>query len=346
LESEERETIGLMAAAGRSDAQIAAVLGRDRTTVWRERCRHATAAGGYRPLRAHQRAQERAQTTHRRVPKLVRPGRLRDYVVAGLQQQWSPAEIAARIRVDHPDPVDAVGDEVGMRVCAETIYRTFFLQTRGTLKKDLTAPATTLRSGRTRRKPRGQRRGRDDGRGRLIDTVSIRERPAEADDRSVPGHWEGDLIVGRDNGSAIGTLVERTTRFVMLVHLPGRRRAEEFLDALVPTIHQIPPHLRRSLTWDNGKEMALHHKITIATDMKIYFADPQSPWQRGSNENTNGLLRQYFPKGISLRQFTPTDLARVAAQLNGRPRQTLGWATPAERLNDILDRPFEPTVLR
>jgi IS30 family transposase len=162
----------------------------------------------------------------------------------------------------------------------------------------------------------------------------------------VPGHWEGDLIMGRENGSAIGTLVERSTRFVLLIHLPGRRHtAQVFHDAIIPTINTLPEQLRRSLTWDNGKEMAMHKKITMATGMRIYFADPHSPWQRGSNENTNGLLRQYFPKGISLRQFGPDHLATVAAQLNGRPRQTLNWHTPAEALNAILEQPFKPPVL-
>jgi IS30 family transposase len=342
LGAEERETIGLLVAAGRSDAEIAATLGRDRSTIWRERRRHSSVSGGYRPVRAQQRAARTAAHSHRRAPKLAGPGPLRDYVVAGLRQRWSPQEIAARVRVDHREDAE-------MRVCAETIYQALYVQARGGLKKELLADDPGLRSGRGTRRPRARWRrqpGHEERRGRLIDTVPISQRPAEVADRAVPGHWEGDLLIGKDNGSAIGTLVERTSRFVILIHLPGRRRAEDLLEALVPAINTMPPLLRRSLTWDNGKEMALHKQITMATDLQVYFADPHSPWQRGSNENTNGLLRQYFPKGTSLRPHTPEDLDAVARQLNSRPRKTLDWATPAEKLNDILGHPYEPTALR
>ena len=230
-----------------------------------------------------------------------------------------------------------------MSVCAETIYQSLFVQARGSLKRELTQ---CLRTQRRYRRPRvRQRTVAHAGRGKLVGTIPISQRPAEAEDRAVPGHWEGDLLVGANNGSAIGTLVERSSRFVMLVHLPGRRTAEEFYQALTPTIAALPDELRRSLTWDNGKEMALHHRIAVDADINIYFADPASPWQRGSNENTNGLLRQYFPKGTSLRRHTPEDLAAVAAELNGRPRRTLDWRTPAEALNDILGRPYETPVL-
>jgi IS30 family transposase len=334
LTFEQRETIGLMLAAGQGDGVIAAAVGCERTTIWRERRRNGNRDGGYRPSAAQKRAEQRASTTHRQVPKLATPGPLRDYVTAGLKQLWSPQEIAYRIRMDHRDDPD-------MRVCAETIYQSLFVQARGGLKREL---SVYLRTQRERRRPQARSRN-DERRGKLVETISIRERPAEATDRAVPGHWEGDLIVGRDNGSAIGTLVERSTRFVMLIHLPGRRTAQEFHDAIVPTINTLPEALKRSLTWDNGKEMAMHRQITLATDMKIYFADPRSPWQRGSNENTNGLLRQYFPKGISLRQFNPEHLAAVARQLNGRPRETLDWHTPAEALNQLLGHPFEPPVL-
>ena len=335
LTVEERETIGLLLAAGRSLSEVARAIGRDKSTISRERHRHARRDGSYRPLTAQKRAEHTARTEHVRERKLSRPGPLRDYVVQGLRDCWSPQEIAYRLRREHPD------DPV-MSVCAETIYQSLFVQARGSLKRDLTA---YLRTQRTRRQPRAQVRARA-GRGRLIDTISISQRPAEAEDRAVPGHWEGDLIVGANNGSAIGTLVERSTRFVMLVHLPGRRTAQDFYEALTPTIAALPDQLRRSLTWDNGKEMGMHHRISIDADIAIYFADPHSPWQRGSNENTNGLLRQYFPKGTSLRRFGPDDLVAVARQLNGRPRKTLDWATPAEALNDILGHPFETTVLR
>lgn len=236
LTFEQRETIGLMLAAGEGDAAIAASVGCDRATIWRERRRNGNRDGGYRPSVAQKRAEQRAATAHRQVPKLATPGPLRNYVISGLKELWSPQEIAYRIRMDHRDDPD-------MRVCAETIYQSLFVQTRGALKRELT---THLRTQRARRKPQARSRN-DQRRGKLVDTISIHERPAEADDRAVPGHWEGDLIVGRDNGSAIGTLVERTTRFVMLIHLPGRRTAQEFHDAIVPTINTLPEELRRSL---------------------------------------------------------------------------------------------------
>ena len=337
LSAQERETIGLMLAADESISDIARAMGRDKSTISREQQRHANRDGTYRPLTAQKRAEQTARTAHARTRKLSRPGQLRDYVEQGLQQRWSPQEIAYRLPQDHPD-------DPLMRVSAETIYQSLFVQARGSLKRELT---TCLRTQRRRRQPRAhQRANAESGRGRLVGTISISERPAEAEDRAVPGHWEGDLIVGANNGSAIGTLVERTTRFVMLIHLPGRRTAEEFHQALTPTITALPQELRRSLTWDNGKEMGMHAQIAIDANIAIYFADPHSPWQRGSNENTNGLLRQYFPKGTSLRRYTPEDLARVARELNGRPRKTLDWRTPAEALNDILGRPYETPVLR
>jgi transposase, IS30 family len=333
----DRETIALMLAAGHSQSQIAAQIGVHKSTVSRERRRHATHHGTYRPLTAQSRAEVTARATHARPRKLSQPGRLRRYVVSGLQQKWSPQEIAHRLRRDHPD------DPV-MRVSAETIYQSLFVQARGSLKRELTAH---LRTQRTRRASQTRRvEAAACGRGRLAGTISIRERPAEAEDRAVPGHWEGDLIIGANNASAIGTLVERSTRFLMLIHLPRQRTAEQFYQALTPTIAALPDQLRRSLTWDNGKEMGMHHQISVEANLPIYFADPHSPWQRGSNENTNGLLRQYFPKGTSLRRYTPEDLDAVARQLNGRPRKTLDWRTPAEALNDILGQPYETTVLR
>jgi transposase, IS30 family len=336
LTAEERERIALMLAAGQSVSAVARAIGRDKSTVSRERRRHANRDGLYRPLTAQKRAEHRARTSHARPRKLSQPGPLRDYVVAGLRQRWSPQEIAYRLRREHPD------DPV-MGVCAETIYQSLFVQARGTLKRELT---TYLRTQRQRRRPRARTRARAaSGAGKLVDTIPISQRPAEIEDRAVPGHWEGDLIVGANNGSAIGTLVERTTRFVLLIHLPGGRTAEEFYQAITPMIGALPDELRRSLTWDNGKEMALHRRIAINADVAIYFADPHSPWQRGSNENTNGLLRQYFPKGTSLRRHSPHDLAAVARELNGRPRKTLDWRTPAEALNDILGQPYENTVL-
>ena len=252
---------------------------------------------------------------------------------------WSPEQIANRLRVDFPD------DE-SMRISHEAIYQALYVQGRGALRRELTA---CLRTGRTLRVPRSRTRGR--GKGFVRPEIMISERPAEADDRAVPGHWEGDLILGLGS-SAIGTLVERTSRFTMLLHLPrlkghGEHRikngpavaghgAEAVRDAIASSITTLPEQLRKSLTWDQGAEMAQHAQIRIDTGMAIYFCDPQSPWQRGTNENTNGLLRQYFPKGTDLSQNTADDLAAVAAALNSRPRKTLGWKTPAETLKDLL----------
>lgn len=301
------------------------MIGRCASVVSRELARNS-GRDGYRPLGAQKAAEARARRPKQ--AKLAINAALRGFVVDRLRQDWSPRQIANVLAVDHPD-------DPAQRVCAETIYQSVYIQSRGALKKEL---AVHLRQGRTQRKPQTRPEER---RGKLPGTISISERPAEAADRAVPGHWEGDLIMGKDNGSAIGTLVERATRFVLLIHLPGRHGAQEFHDAVVPTLNTLPAELKRSLTWDNGKEMAMHRQITMATGMRIYFADPRSPWQRGSNENTNGLLRQYFPKGVSLRRYTPADLAEATRRLNTRPRETLGWRTPAQALNQLLSEPFK-----
>jgi IS30 family transposase len=243
-------------------------------------------------------------------------------VIADLRAWWSPTQIARRLRDEHPD------DEA-MRVSHETIYKSIYVQGRGELRREL---AACLRSGRAQRQPQS----RIERRGRIPDLVSISERPAEADDRAVPGHWEGDLIMGSTNRSAIGTLVERATRFVILLHLPGRHGPVEVRDAMAAAIQNLPATLRRSITWDRGIEMNQHKQFTIDTGVDVYFCDPHSPWQRGSNENTNGLLRQYFPKGTSLARYTAADLQAAADSLNGRPRQTLNWATPTEALTRFL----------
>lgn len=328
LTLEDRETIALMRAGGATLREIAVVVDRDPGLVSRELRRNAARTGVYRPLGAQRAAEQRARRP--KLAKLAAPGPLRDFVIAQLREDWSPRQIANVLRVEHPEEPD-------QRVCAETIYQSLYVQSRGALKKEL---AVHLRRGRTQRRPQNRPEER---RGKLVGTISISERPREADDKAVPGHWEGDLIMGRENGSAIGTLVERSSRFVLLIHLPGRHSAQAFHDAIVPTLNQLPAQLKRSLTWDNGKEMAMHRRITTATDMKIFFADPRSPWQRGANENTNGLLRQYFPKGVSLRQYTPEDLTEAARRLNSRPRETLGWATPAHKLNELLSEPYKMT---
>jgi IS30 family transposase len=213
-------------------------------------------------------------------------------------------------------------------VSHETIYKSLYVQGRGELRRELTR---CLRSGRTARKAHG----RLERRGRIPDMVMISERPAEADDRAIPGHWEGDLLVGKDGKSHIATLVERSTRYVLLAKIPNAR-ADTVAAALARTVARLPAHLWRSLTWDQGREMSQHQLFTIETAIPVYFCDPHSPWQRGSNENTNGLLRQYFPKGTSLRGYSQDDLDRAAISLNGRPRETLGWRTPAERLTDLI----------
>jgi IS30 family transposase len=307
--------------AGQSLTGIAARIGKHTSTVSREVRAHRV-DGLYLPYRANQ-----AAASARARPKeseLVTNQALRGAVAEGLSRQRSPEQISARLRIDYPD------DE-SMRVSHETIYQALYFQARGGLKREV---ADALRTGRTRRKPH---RTPDQRTHRFTDPmIMISDRPAEVDDRAVPGHWEGDLIMGEANKTAIGTLVERSTRYTMLVHLSGGHDAETVRDALIATISTLPTHLRGSLTWDQGCEMARHKQFTMATDMAVYFCDPASPWQRGTNENTNGLLRQYFPKGSDLSVHGPEDLEHVAQQLNSRPRKTLGWDTPAERLRDLL----------
>lgn len=323
LSHAEREEIAILASHGVGVREIGRRIGRPHCTISRELARNRNKkSGSYRALTAQHRAEQRARRA--KPGKLAGNPRLRKYVVTKLvQNQWSPQQISQALRVEFPD-------DPTMRCCHETIYRSIYIQGRGELRREL---ATHLRTGRDQRKPQNRPQRR---KGRLVDTINISQRPAEAADRAVPGHWEGDLIIGKNAGSAIGTLVERSTRFVMLVHLPKRRTAEDFAEALIPVLQTLPDQLRRSLTWDQGKEMALHQKISFEADIPLYFCDPRSPWQRGSNENTNGLLRQYFPKSVSLRQFTPEHLEDVARKLNSRPRKTLNWATPAQRLEELL----------
>jgi len=303
--------------------QIAAELGRAPSTISRELRRNAhPESGAYRPHAAQRRAEQRKPRP--KPSKIGTNAELRAFIAAKLAKKWSPRQICQAVRQAFPDRPE-------LHVAHETIYQALYVQGRGELRREL---ARALRTGRTRRKPHR----RPDARQPRFATpmVMISDRPAEAEDRAVPGHWEGDLILGKDGGSAIGTLVERSTRYVMLVHLPTGRSAEAVRDALVATVKTLPTHLTKSLTWDQGSEMAAHGSFTIATDIPVYFCDPASPWQRGSNENTNGLLRQYFPKGTDLSLHSADHLAAVAAELNERPRETLGWETPAERLAKLL----------
>ena len=320
LAAAEREAIARELVTQRSLRQIAATLGRAPSTIAREVRRN----GGRRQYWAWQ-ADQRAERRLKRpkVAKLVRCPRLRQVVADALTQRWSPQQIARRLRVDYPGQAE-------MHVSHETIYQSLFVQGRGALRRELTR---YLRTRRTKRRPRPRGVG---GGGQLRDMVLISARPAEVADRAVPGHWEGDLLLGKRGLSAIGTLVERYTRFVMLFALPNGRTAEQVRERLAAKILELPVHLRRSLTWDQGKEMAEHRRFTIETGVQVYFCEPHSPWQRGANENTNGLLRQYFPKGTVLSGFSAAELDIVAAQLNGRPRQTLGWMTPSEALARVL----------
>lgn len=297
------------------------LLGRDFSGIAKEIARN----GGRADYRATA-AQERCDSMRARprLRKLERSQQLHDVVNEGLAQKWSPQQIAKRLKADHPEDLE-------LRVSHETIYECLYLQARGELRTQL---KQALRSGRTRRvghdrtpQPRGQ----------IVGMVNISERPKEADDRAVPGFWEGDLIIGKSGKSQIATLVERTTRFTILVRIPYDRTAERVATLLALKMQTLPDIVKNSITWDQGKEMAHHADFTMRTGLPIYFCDPHSPWQRGTNENTNGLLRQYFPKGTDLSLHTDADLDKVAAELNGRPRQTLGWRKPIEVFTELLE---------
>ncbi|MEZ0471538.1 IS30 family transposase [Luteimonas salinilitoris] len=315
-----REEISRGMAAGKSMRTIAASLGRAPSTISRELGRNE-GRQGYRASQADQAAWDRAR---RHKPcKLILHRALARQVASKLQQQWSPQQVAGWLQRTYPD-------DTSRQVSHETIYRTLYIQSRGALKQELLAHL---------RRTRGMRRSRHHTQktpdhGRIKDTISISERPASAEDRAVPGHWEGDLLFG-DRNSQIATLVERYTRYVMLVKVDGKD-TETVVNALIKNARRLPKQLYQSLTWDRGKEMAAHRRFTLATDIQVYFCDPHHPWQRGSNENTNGLLRQYFPKGVSLSNVSQAELDEVARKLNERPRKTLGYETPAERYRQVV----------
>jgi IS30 family transposase len=314
----EREEISLGLRRGDSFTAMAKRLGRSTSTVSRE----VAANGGradYRAWRAHDRAYEQARRP--KEPKLACP-RLAGQVTEWLEQWWSPEEISRRLPIEFPhDPM--------MRVSHETIYQSIYVQGRGELSREL---ARCLRTGRAKRRPQN----RVETRGRIPDMVMISERPAEADDRAVPGHWEGDLLIGKEGRSAVGTLVERTTGYLLLLHLPDGKEAEKVDVAMRRAVVKLPGEFFRTITWDQGKEMARHANFSIDTGIQVYFCDPHSPWQRPSNENTNGLVRQYMPKGTDLSLFTEADLDTIARSLNNRPRKRLGFMKPSERLAELL----------
>jgi len=319
LSMAERAEVAVGVAEGLSLREVARRIGRAPSTVCRELAANGGRAG-YKPVAAHLRADRLARRP--KATKLAANPELCARVVADLEGLWSPGQIARRLRHEA-----GAGGSLGT-VSHETIYKSLYVQGRGELRREL---ARCLRTGRAARRPQG----RLERRGRIPDMVMISERPAEAEDRAVPGHWEGDLIVGKDGKSHIATLVERSTRYVMLAKVADAR-AETVRTALAELVTRLPEHLWRSLTWDQGSEMAHHKLFTVETGVPVYFCDPHSPWQRGSNENTNGLLRQYFPKGTSLRRYSQEDLDRAAISLNGRPRETLGGHTPAECLTPLL----------
>jgi IS30 family transposase len=319
LAAAEREEISRGLVGGLSVRALARQLGRSPSTISREIKRNGGSTD-YRAAAADQRAWREAQRPKQCV--LASNERLRTVVAERLQHQWSPQQICGWLKAVHHN-------EPAMQISHETIYRSLFIQARGLLKKELIGH---LRSGRVIRRGKSSTlKGRVGG---LVDAISIRERPAEAEDRAVPGHWEGDLIAGSRN-SHIATLVERHSRFVMLVRVENRETAT-VVSALAQQVQQLPAGVMTTLTWDQGKEMAAHKRFSVATDVQVYFCDPRSPWQRGSNENTNGLLRQYFPKGTDLSGFTQEQLDAVADRLNTRPRKTLGYSTPADTLAKAL----------
>jgi IS30 family transposase len=318
LSLSDREEISLGLRGGETLRAIAQRMGRATSTISRD----VAANGGrshYRAVRAHHRAYEQARRP--KTPKLM-AGPLASQVESWLEQWWSPEEIARRLRIEFPD-------DATMHVSHETIYQSLFVQGRGELRREL---HRCLRTGRAQRRPKG----RTENRGQIPGMVMISERPAEAEDRAVPGHWEGDLIIGKNGRSAVGTLVERSTRYLLLLYLPDGREAAKVNEAMKQAISGLPAELVKTITWDQGKELSSHASFTIDTDIQVYFCDPHSPWQRGSNENTNGLLRQYMPKGTDLSVHTAEDLARVAGSLNNRPRETLGFMKPSEKLAEFV----------
>jgi transposase, IS30 family len=321
LSEDERVRIADLRRAGEGVRAIARELGRDPATISRELRRNVDPqSSAYRPHAAQRLAERRRARP--KISKLVADGELREFVQDGLKRRWSPEQIAHALRSEFRG-------QAHRHVVPETIYQAVYRLDLGGLCREL---PKALRSGRLRRKPH---RRAEERRGRLVNMTMIDQRPDEAASREIPGHWEGDLIIGEANRSAIGTLVERSSRYTILLYLPGRHTSDAVRDAVIEALKDLPAQLRRSLTWDQGSEMALHAEIAAALGMPVYFCQKASPWQRPSNENTNGLLRQYFPKGTNLHHHDAEQLVAVADELNTRPRKTLGWQTPAARLTDV-----------
>ena len=331
LTFEQREEIAVLEAEKKSDAEIARAVGCHRSTIGRELKNGSTTFPDRKPKYRASVAQAAAEQRAKRLKpgKLATSDRLRAEVQTRLEAEHSPEQIAARLKMDFPDDAE-------MRVSPETIYKAIYVQGRGELQRDL---HKRLRTGRALRKPR---RATGERRGKIPNMVSIADRPPEADQPAIPGHWEGDLIVGAKSTSAIGTLVERASSFVLLLHLPDDHGADTVAAAMIEAMSRLPEVLRKTLTWDQGSEMKSHVKIAAATGLDIYFCDPHSPWQRGLNENTNGLLRQYFHKGVDLSVFEADYLDHVAMKLNNRPRKRLGFKTPAEALDELLSKTTDP----
>ena len=324
ITSNEREEISRSLAIGKSTIEIAKSLERHRTIIFREITRNS-GKSGYRAFSASRRAQESAASRRRGRTRLEKNERLRMYVVQRLNQQWSPRAISERLKVEYPL-------DMGMRISHEAIYQYIYVLPRGELKRTL---IQALRQEHAYRHKQSTTKPAET-RGRIADMLSIEERPVEVEDRTVPGHWEGDLILGKNKHSALGTLVERTTRYTILVPLGHKKDAETVRESFAAAFCCLPVELKRSLTYDQGKEMSEHQRFTIDTGIKVYFAHPSSPWERGTNENTNGLIRQYFPKGTDFTKISASEIQRVQGLLNDRPRAVLNYLKPDEVINDLV----------
>jgi len=324
----EREEISRSLASGKTIAEIANELGRHRSTIYREITRNSDKSG-YRAFSANKRAQESSGSRHRGRTRLAKNERLRTYVLQRLNLQWSPRAISERLKVEYPL-------DMGMCISHEAIYQYIYVLPRGELKRTLIQSLRQEHAYRHKQKASKP----PEMRGKIADMLSIEERPAEVEDRTVPGHWEGDLILGKNKQSALGTLVERTTRYTLLVPLGDKKDAKTVREAFAKAFYSLPSELSKSLTYDQGKEMSEHHRFTIDTGIKVFFAHPSSPWERGTNENTNGLIRQYFPKGTDFTDVSVSEIERVQQLLNDRPRAVLKYLKPDEVINDLVALKF------